>query len=102
MGFKGDTLKQMIGLVQGGDRKALKAAALVSYRNGPGLMTHYFTPELPSEDIQRWVEYLRDNDLLVEEPTSLWTIREHFLPQAESLIQHGERSLVERIAREIR
>ena len=70
MSFKGDVLKEMIGLVQAGHRKALGAAAIVTYRNGPGLMTHYFTPELESEDIQRWIGHLRDHDLLIEGPTS--------------------------------
>lgn len=101
MGFKGDILKEMIGLVQGGHRKALEAAAIVTYRNGPGLMTHYYTPEVESEDIKRWIVHLRDHDALIDGPTSLWTIREHFLPQAESIIRMGERSLVERLVKEI-
>ena len=102
MSFKGDVLKQMIVMVQGGERRALEAAAIFTYRNGPGLMSHYFTPELESEDIQRWIAELRDRDVLVEGPTDLWTIHEYFRPQAESLIQHGERSLAERLVKEIR
>ncbi len=101
MGFKGEVLKEMIGLVQRGDRKVLEAAAIVTYRNGPGLMTHYFTPELESEDVQRGIGQLRDRDALIDGPTSLWTIREHFLPQAESLIRMGARSLAERLVKEI-
>jgi len=102
MAFKGDMLKEMVGLVQGGDRKALEAAAIFTYRNGPGLMSHYFTSELESEDVQRWVGHLRDHDALIDGPTRLWTIREYLLPQAESLIRMGERSLVERLVKEIR
>lgn len=102
MGFKGDVLKQMIAMVQAGRRSALEAAAVFTYRTGPGLMTHYFTPELESEDIQRWIGYLRDHDALIDGPSSLWTIHEYFRTQAENLIQHPERSLVERLVKEIR
>jgi len=101
MGFKGDTLKQMIGLVQGGERKALEAAAIFTYRTGPGMMKHIFTPDSGSADDRRWIDWLREHALLLEEPASLWTIREYFLPQAESLIRRGERSLVERLVKEI-
>ena len=101
MAFKGDVLKEMIRLVQGADRKALEPAAIFTYRTGPGLMTHYFTPELESEEIQRWIGYLRDHDALIDGPTSLWTIHEYFRLQAENLIQHPERSLVERLVKEI-
>jgi DNA-binding transcriptional MerR regulator len=101
MGFKGAVLRQMIGLVQGGKRKALEAAAIVTFRTGPGLMVHYFTPELESDFVQGWIKHLRDRDILIEGPTSLWTIREYLLPQAENLIRMGERSLVERLIKEI-
>ena len=102
MGFKGKVLKEMIGLVQGGERKTLEAAVIITYRNGPGLMSHYFTPELESDGIQRYIRHLRDHDALIEGPTSLWTMREHFLPTAESLIRTGKRSLVEKLVKEIR
>lgn len=100
MGFKGDVLKRMIALIQRGERKALKAAALFTYRTGPGLMKHVFTPELASEDDQRWLEDLRGHEALVDGPTSLWTIREHFMPQAKSLIRMGEGALVARLIKE--
>jgi DNA-binding transcriptional MerR regulator len=103
MGFKGEALKQMIGLVQRGDRKALEAAAIVTFRTGPGLMAHYFTPVLEAYKVQveDWIKFLRDSDRLIEEPTSLWTIREHFLQQARNLISMGERSIAERLIKGI-
>jgi hypothetical protein len=102
MGFKGDRLKRMIAMVQAGQRETLEAAAIFTYRTGPGLMTHHFTPEVEVEDDQRWIRWLRDHDALVDGPTSLWTIREYFLPQARKLIQMGERSLIEGLIKEIR
>ena len=85
MGFKGKQLKEMIGLVQSADRKALKAAALFTYRNRPGLMSHYFTPDVESEDIRRYLDWLRQHDALVEGPTSFWTIYQHApVPRARS------------------
>ena len=90
MGLKGKQLKEMIGLVQSADRKALKAAAVFTYRNGPGLMTHFFTPDVESEDIRRYLKWLRQHGALVEEPTSLWTIYQHLAPSARKLMRMGE------------
>ena len=50
----------------------------------------------------KYLRHLRDHDALIEGPTSLWTMREHFLPTAESLIRTGERSLVDRLVKENR
>jgi DNA-binding transcriptional MerR regulator len=101
MGFKGDVLRQMIALVQEGDRESLETAGIFTNRNGPGLMTHYFTAELESESAQGWLEHLRSHGTLIEGPTSLWTIREHFLPQAKSLIRLGADALADRLVKEI-
>jgi len=89
MGFKGDGLRQMIALVQRGERAPLKAAAIFTYRTGPGLLAHHFTPDVDGEDDQRWLAFLRERDALIEEPTSLWSIREHLLPQARNLDRPG-------------
>jgi DNA-binding transcriptional MerR regulator len=89
MGFKGDALRQTIALVQRGERKPLEAAAIFTYRAGPGLMTHVFTPAVESDDEQRHLAFLRERNLLVDEPTRLWAIREHLLPRARSLIRLG-------------
>ncbi len=90
MGLKGKQLREMIGLVQSGDRTALKAAVVFTYRNGPGLMTHFFTPDVKSEDIRRYLKWLRQHGALVEEPTSLWTIYQHLAPSARKLMRMGE------------
>ena len=85
MGFKGDALRQMIALIQRGERAPLQAAAIFTYRTGPGLMAHHFTTNLEGSDDQRWLAFLRERDALVDQPTSLWTIREHLLPLARNL-----------------
>ncbi len=90
MGFKGDALRQMIALIQRGERKPLEAAAVFTYRTGPGLMTHIFSPDVESDDDQRWLKFLRERNALIEEPTTLWAIREHLLPQARNLNCLGE------------
>jgi DNA-binding transcriptional MerR regulator len=90
MGFKGGPLRQMIALVQRGERAPLEAAAIFTYRNGPGLMTHNFTPDVESDDDQRWLKFLRERDALVDEPTSLWVIRESLLPKARNLNRLGQ------------
>ncbi len=90
MAFKGDPLRQMIALIQRGERATLEAAAVFTYRTGPGLMSHNFTPELESEDVQRWLAFLRERDMLLNEPTSLWAIREYLLPKARNLKRLGE------------
>jgi DNA-binding transcriptional MerR regulator len=101
MGFKGDLLRRMIAMVQAGERETLEAAAIFTGRYGPGLMSHYFTPDLEDEGDQRWISTIRERGALVDGPTSLWTIREYFLPQARKLIQMGDRSLVESLFKEI-
>jgi DNA-binding transcriptional MerR regulator len=93
MSFKGDALRQMIALVQRGERKPLEAAAIFTYRTGPGLMAHIFSPDVESDDDQRWLAFLRERDALIEEPTTLWAIREHLLPQARNLDRLGETAL---------
>jgi DNA-binding transcriptional MerR regulator len=88
MGFKGDRLKQMIQLVQSGDRKRLERAAVFSYRTGPGMMKHVFSQDAADEDDRRWIDYLRQSGTLIDEPASLWTICEYLRPQARHLIRH--------------
>jgi DNA-binding transcriptional MerR regulator len=102
MGFRHDHFKEMLGRIQSGDREALEAGAIVTYRHGPGLMIHVFISQIENADDQRWIDNLRENDLLIEGPTTLWTIREHLLPTAKNLIRMGDRPLVDRLVKEIR
>jgi DNA-binding transcriptional MerR regulator len=87
MGFKGETLAAMLRLVQSGDREPLERAGLFSYRTYPGMMTHMFSRDLGAEDDRRYVAYLREKGALVDEPTSLWTIREILFGMAQKLIR---------------
>jgi DNA-binding transcriptional MerR regulator len=90
MGFKGDTLAQMLRLMQSGDRERLERAGLYTYRTYPGMMAHVFSADLGNEDDRRWVAHLRENGALVGEPTSLWTIREQLVGPARKLIRMPE------------
>jgi DNA-binding transcriptional MerR regulator len=77
MGFTGKReFAEMVQRVQSADEKALKKAALYTYRSFPGLMKHTFSSDLTRADDRESIAFLRGRDGLVEEPTSLWTIRE--------------------------
>jgi DNA-binding transcriptional MerR regulator len=95
MGFKGDQLRVIISLVQKGERKPLEAAAIFTYRSGPGLMTHVFSPEIGRNEDQSWLAHLRERGVLLEEPTTLWTIREYWLPAARKVIQTGKTGVMD-------
>ncbi len=82
MGFRGHALKQIVPLMQAGDRTALKRAAVYAYSTGPGLMKHLFSLNLNAPDDKRYIAWLRGQKRLVGEPTSLWTIREYLWPIA--------------------
>lgn len=87
MGFKGEYLKRMIALMQSGDRKRLGRAGLFSYRTYPGMMKHVFSADLADKDDRRWIDWIRKTGALIDEPTSLWTIRQHLSPQARQLMR---------------
>ncbi len=97
MGFKGDQLRTMIALVQQGKRAPLEAAAIFTYQSIPGLMTHIFTTDSDADDDRRWIEHLRDQELLIDGPASLWTIREHLKPMARALLRTGDARMAEQI-----
>jgi DNA-binding transcriptional MerR regulator len=92
MGLRGDAMSQMLRVFQSGDRGRLERAGIFTYRNMPGLMTHVFSLDLTADD-QRWVAFLRDQGRLVDEPVSLWTIREELFRQAQKLIRMPEMRL---------
>ena len=56
--------------------------------------------DIESDDDQRWLERIRELGMLIDGPTTLWTIREYLLPQARSLIRTGDKSLVDRLMME--
>ena len=84
MGFSGDHLAELIGLIQAGDRKTLRQWLIYSYQTGPGLMAH----DCQEKKIAtRHVQFLKDEGRLVEnEPTDLWTVRQGLVAQARSLL----------------
>jgi DNA-binding transcriptional MerR regulator len=90
MGFRGDSLGQIVRLVQSGDRTRLERAGIFTYRTFPGMMKHVFSPDLSTDDDRRYVAHLRDQGALLEGPTSLLTIREEFFRQAQTLIRMPE------------
>ena len=89
MGLRGEPMNQMLRVFQSGDRGRLERAGVFTYRTMPGLMTHVFSPDLTADD-RRWVAFLRDQGRLVDEPVSLWTVREELLRQAQKLIRMPE------------
>jgi DNA-binding transcriptional MerR regulator len=100
MGFRGHDLRRMIALMQRGERGPLEAAAIFTYRNGPGLMTHIFSSEIQSADDQRHLDFLRKQGALIDGPTTLWTIREYLLPIARNMIRMGDKALIEGVMME--
>lgn len=76
MGFAGKpAFREMVQLVQEGDRIRLRRAGIFTYRSYPGLMKHIYSPDLKGADDRRYIAWLRDRDALIEHPTDLWTIR---------------------------
>lgn len=95
MAFRGRLLRKMISVMQSGNKKTRASAGIFTYRTGPGMMAHNFSPDVHEPDAQRWIDHLRERGVLLGEPTTMQTLYEFFLPQARSLIRLGDNKVID-------